>query len=517
MADELNGLREASARLALEEHPAIVLPSGKENLATAIRGFGLVNETTVLLLILVAAAVLRFWDIDRTSLFHDEGISFYQADRPFYAMLMETAKDNYPPLHNIILWFTIRFVGVSETLLRLPSAIMGVGAVYGIYRIGSMFGPRGTGLAAAGMLAVLPMHVWHSVEARMYSLLTFAAICFMWATIVHWQRHSLRSTVILAFATLVLLMSHAYGSLAIVSADAYLLLRAWWTNRLRDRVTVFWLGSQMIGTILFLPWIVVLANRSLAVSATGFWIAYPDMRFIVDHVKSLLGTFPLVALIVLGFYYLFRLAAAASRPLENAASRYRISFETGLLLASLLGPFALAYAISHVAFPILYNRYLLVSVPAALLLLSRAVLGLHTLLPVRLSLIVALIVSFMPEAIHRVTTYNGERHDLRSAAAFMMNLRHDGDLFMPVQSYLARSMQYYTGRLDGVVLRETIDQLLKPPPSSGRIWIVFSWDGMKIRDRILQNYEKAGFEQELRAEYYDTTVVLLQKNPLTGG
>ena len=77
--------------------------------------------------ILIVAAVLRFYDLDRTSIWLDEAISWKQASLPFLEMLAATARDKNPPLHNIILNLTIALFGDSETALRAPSALLGVG------------------------------------------------------------------------------------------------------------------------------------------------------------------------------------------------------------------------------------------------------------------------------------------------------------------------------------------------------------------------------------------------------
>ena len=100
-------------------------------------------------------------------------------------MLAATARDNYPPLHNIILHFTIAMFGNPEMALRAPSALLGVGSVYLLYRVGALLWDRTTGLIAALLLALSGFHVWYSTEARMYTLLSFTATLFVLT--VSWQ------------------------------------------------------------------------------------------------------------------------------------------------------------------------------------------------------------------------------------------------------------------------------------------------------------------------------------------
>jgi len=462
-------------------------------------------DLAVLVAIVSAAAGLRFWDIGRTSFFYDEAASFFQANRPFFAMLQATAQDNYPPLHNIILWFTIKLAGTGETVLRMPSVIMGVAAVYAIYKTGKLVGPRHVGLASAALLAVLPLHVWHSVEARMYSLLTFASICFLWATLVHRRRPSIRSAAVLTLATVAVLMSHVYGGFLAASVDAYVLFYAWLTSTLRERSTLLWLASQAAAVVLFIPWILVLVNRAAVLQSAGFWIPYPSRWFVAQHMLSLFGRLPVLALTAVSAYYVLRTLARLSRQGRKAFP----DFETGLLLSAFVGPIAIGYLVSVIAFPIFYDRYLLVSAPAALLLLSRSVLQLPFPALLRFAMLAALVLSLTPEAIYKATAYQGERHDLRSAAAFLKNHRNEDEPFVAVPGYLGHGIQYY-GALKRV-LSMTPDQVLRPVTSANRVWLMFSWEGQQLKAQVLDNYERAGFSQKVHAEFHDVTLVRLDR------
>ena len=129
--------------------------------------------------ILALATWLRFYDLSRTSLWFDEAGSWQQASLPFLEMLSATARDNYPPLHNIILHFTIAAFGDSEQALRVPSALLGVATIYVLYKFGALLWGRSTGLIAALLLTLSGFHVWYSTEIRMYALLAFTATAFV--------------------------------------------------------------------------------------------------------------------------------------------------------------------------------------------------------------------------------------------------------------------------------------------------------------------------------------------------
>ena len=117
-----------------------------------------------------------FWDLDRTSLWLDEAASsVHQSHRGFLDMLAHTARDNYPPLHNVILWTTVvKLFGFSETAVRFPSAVMAVdGGLCDLPARQVRLECCTEGLIAALLLALLPIRYLSGTpgEARMYPLL----------------------------------------------------------------------------------------------------------------------------------------------------------------------------------------------------------------------------------------------------------------------------------------------------------------------------------------------------------
>ena len=133
---------------------------------------------TVVIIVLVALA-LRIVMLGAKSLWLDEVFSVTQASQSGAAI----AADQYeahPPSYYL---FLHEWLGVdqSEFWARLPSALLGTLTVLVIYRLGRLRSER-IGLIAAGLLAIDPMHIWYSQEARMYAALTcFAAISVYFA------------------------------------------------------------------------------------------------------------------------------------------------------------------------------------------------------------------------------------------------------------------------------------------------------------------------------------------------
>jgi 4-amino-4-deoxy-L-arabinose transferase-like glycosyltransferase len=131
--------------------------------------------SSVLVLILVIAAGLRFYDLGSQSLWSDEGNSAAMAARSLADIAGATAHDIHPPFYYWLLHLWTRVFGTSEAGLRSLSATLGVLLVLSIAELGRRLYGRATGLAVAFVAAVSPFQVYYSQEARMYILVALLA------------------------------------------------------------------------------------------------------------------------------------------------------------------------------------------------------------------------------------------------------------------------------------------------------------------------------------------------------
>lgn len=129
-----------------------------------------------LAVITLLAFALRVYRIDVASLWADEGYSVWVSAKPSLSTIWRWTRllDARPPLYYMLLHFWMK-IGDSEGILRLFSAICGTLTVPVVFGIGCILGGRAAGLISALLLAVSPVSVHFSQEARMYSLLPLAA------------------------------------------------------------------------------------------------------------------------------------------------------------------------------------------------------------------------------------------------------------------------------------------------------------------------------------------------------
>ncbi len=139
-----------------------------------------------LLAILLAATFLRFYRLDASSLWSDEGNTWAMLSRSYSEIAGAAAADIHPPGYYWLLKLWSSIFGTSAWAMRSFSAAAGVLLVVVVERIGRWLAADGSAkfwlpLLAALIAAANPLLVYYSQEARMYMLLALAGAGLFWA------------------------------------------------------------------------------------------------------------------------------------------------------------------------------------------------------------------------------------------------------------------------------------------------------------------------------------------------
>ncbi len=135
--------------------------------------------------LIVLAAVLRLATLDEQSFWYDEAFTPVHVLHSGLGATLRAVvhHENTPPLWYLIAWADARLFGDGALALRLPSAIAGVLTVPVVWAAAQQLAGRRAALFAAAIVAVNPLFVWYSQEARAYGLFVFTAalalLCFV--------------------------------------------------------------------------------------------------------------------------------------------------------------------------------------------------------------------------------------------------------------------------------------------------------------------------------------------------
>lgn len=200
---------------------------------------------------LLLGAGLRLHGLGRHPVWLDEAYSVSVARRPIGEIPRSLADETGPPLYYMLLHVWIRLFGEGETAIRLPSVLCGLLLIPVTGRLARRLAGPGAGVGAAFLMAVTPIAVQFSQEARMYTilpLLTALAAERLLAGLQDGGRGALLTHALLLAATLYI---HNWGILLLPASVAAACLYG--KERLRS-----WAGAGLLALLLYAPWIPVL-------------------------------------------------------------------------------------------------------------------------------------------------------------------------------------------------------------------------------------------------------------------
>ena len=119
----------------------------------------------------VLAALLRLPTLSQQSFWLDEGYTMRLLRLPLHQMLKTVPKtESTPYLYYAVAWVWTRAFGQGEYGVRSLSAVAGVATVPIVYWAAQRIAGRRAAAIAALLIAVSPLMVWFSQEARSYAL-----------------------------------------------------------------------------------------------------------------------------------------------------------------------------------------------------------------------------------------------------------------------------------------------------------------------------------------------------------
>jgi mannosyltransferase len=185
------------------------------------RAFWIVAGLTVL------AAALRFATLGLQSYHHDEIVTASRILRDGFWHAMDAVgfSESAPPFYYALAWVWTQVTGTGEVGLRSLSALAGIATVPVAFLLGTELRDRRTGIAAAALVAVNPMLLWYSQEARAYALFALltalSALYFVRAL----DRGHRRDVLAWGIASALALATHYFAAFPIAAEAIWLLRR----------------------------------------------------------------------------------------------------------------------------------------------------------------------------------------------------------------------------------------------------------------------------------------------------
>jgi mannosyltransferase len=375
-------------------------------------------------------------------------------------------------------------LGDSEFAVRALSVLFGVLTIPAIYLLGVRLFDRPTGLIAAALFSVHSFHIHWSQETRAYSLLILLLVLTTYALIAALESNS-KMSYWLAFSVMAALCIYTHIFAFLVLAGHALAIAFPKPFRVQLPTVI---ASAAVFAFLCEPmaaFVILQHSDQLA------WIARPSLADFNEFLRLLTGQGG--ALLVVGYLSLCGLAFLKP-PGVNRLAKENWALRLSLLWLLLLP--LLTLAVSPIK-PLFNPRYMVICVPALVILAARGLINLYQTTAVKrwaAAVAFALLMTLSLWGTHKYfANLASETSDWRSAVNYILEHQHTGDgavFFLP-NAYCYR---YYIHRAEETQHKTTpAPEVLYPPPvwqpvtraevqevTSGheRVWLILHIDSI---------------------------------------
>lgn len=403
--------------------------------------------------------------------------------------ILATTHDVHPPLYYLLLHYWLA-LGRSELLVRLPSALLGAVSVLVLYALARAWLSERSALLAAVLLAVSPLHVWYSQEARMYSLLTFFGVVSALSLSLILRRGQRLWWLVYVVSALAGLYTH-YAMFAVLLGENILLAVWWLTHGRRVSLLVPWACSVAALYLGFLPWLAVFRENVQGI---------PNIHGVLRLESLWQNDLPLfIIAAAAGALILGGAAWLWLRTVRSAGARI-----SGILGAAALGLYPVLTVISAVPWATSVKRQIVAFLPFLLLLVATSVPR-HARKPAIYVLVILTSVSLIASYTHR------EMEDWRGVDRLVQAQGQAGDGVIFHAFYTRIPFDYYyAGPLPrlGLDYTDFPAQLSQVAGQYQRVWVVFNQEQYTDPEASVRSWLDANWRVLDTRQFTRITVVL---------
>ena len=441
-----------------------------------------------LFLILVLGLVIRIYNLGKESLWLDEVISIDTARLDLFRLVEHTLQTGtHTPLYYTILHYWIILFGDSDIAARALSVTFGFFALVMIYKVGSLLFNKRVGLLSCLLLSLSVFHIYHSQEARMYSLVSLLALLSFYFFIQLLRRANLRIVLAYILSSILLMYAHLYGLFVIAAQNIFIIISffavagIWGKNSLSFRK---WSVIPLILFILYIPWINVLKDNIFSLGGE-----YAASAVTVNSIIDKLFFKEFYNSDITLFYYILFISSLISVFSIISFKRGKrwigvsIDNRITLLLLWLFSPIILGILISEFSGPVRFYQpmYLIGAYLAFIILTARGIDNIRNKFITVPIILVLVLLSAGSLRDYYSTIHNQQ---WREVATYVEEEAKSGDLVLINEGFYQQAFDHYSKRNDinKISFRDrilamdeaTLDELDRAIEGYARVWLVSS-------------------------------------------
>lgn len=356
--------------------------------------------------IIVAGAILRFYDLGSVSMTADELSALERLHFSSFSEMIEKGArpDGHPVFVQVFLWFWTKAFGVSEIMVRLPFALVSVASIWLAAAMARRWFGDACALMTATVMACAEFPVMYGQLARPYAFGLFfvLAAVFLWTRILFDEERGRKPHVLILYvlASAGAMYTHYFSFFVVVLVGLTGLIF------MRRKTWLPYLACSVAAALLFIPHIGITLDQFSkgGVGGPGGWLAKPTPAFFREHLAFIFNQSWIVGIaVILSF------GASLFFLIRNKSWNW---FQV-VALVWFLTPLIVGYLYSTHRNPVLQNSVLLFSMPFLVMLLFSGLR--ETDNAVGLIVIVFLLIplcSTIFERNYKLTNYFGRVKDL---------------------------------------------------------------------------------------------------------
>jgi mannosyltransferase len=158
--------------------------------------------------------------------------------------------ESSPPLYYVLAWLWSKLFGLSEPGIRSLSAVLGTAVAPVAFMIGRRLGSHRAGVIAGLLVALNPLLVWYSQEARTYALLALLGALSFWSFLSALERPDGRRMAVWAAVSAAAVLSHYFAAFLVIVEAAWLIVATRRRSALIASGAVALVGAALIPLVL---------------------------------------------------------------------------------------------------------------------------------------------------------------------------------------------------------------------------------------------------------------------------
>ena len=285
------------------------------------------------------------------SLWGDEAFSAILSQKSIPDLIKTIIRDTSPPLYNITEHFWFKFFGINEIAVRSLSFIYFLLTVFFVFLIGKLLWDKKTGFLAAVLTFLNPFFFIYAFEGRMYSILALGVTASMYFFVK-------KQWIPYVISTLWAMYSHHFAIFALFVQGLWFLYELFRGDKKTAKSMFKAFVAVGVG---YIPWFIPLYNQTKMVGGE-FWLGIPTTTDLRNLFFDYLGE---------GIKHPYARLARILVIIVLALRAWTKDIKKSLLLLLwFVLPIFTTWLVSQKFTSIFFNRYLLYTIPAAMILLA---------------------------------------------------------------------------------------------------------------------------------------------------